>query len=166
MEHELSCRRCAYWTEVAREFGGTRLGQTERELLLNARSVERRDLKPMRALSSRYRNALARLRRKGLLLYRPRSVGRRQRWPTEKVGAYDLPLEEVPKLGEEVLKERLRQQKLFGGREAFWLRPHLMRTPLGDAVVALHEQRLRDGTPIRWDVEALAAEIVRSCPDT
>jgi hypothetical protein len=165
LEHELSCRRCAYWTEAARELGGKRLGKIERDLLLAAGSVERRELKMQTALSSRQRNALARLRRKRLLGPRPRSAGFREGWPTEAVGPYDMPIEEVENLPPEVSEERARQVKLFGRRQERWLRPHLMRTGLGDAVVALYGQQLRDGTPIRLDVEALAQEIVKTCPD-
>jgi hypothetical protein len=53
----------------------------------------------------------------------------------------------------------------FGERKTIWRRRHFMRTPLGDAVVKLYREQLESGKPIRWDLEALRDETVRSCPE-
>jgi hypothetical protein len=156
-EHELSCRRCALWTETARAFGGTRLGEVERALLLEIGSSERRERTSVGAMPSAKRNALARLRRK-LLVYP---------WSKEQGRGFRIERPEdwgpTPATTEEFIADQQRI-RAWGERTHVWLR-RLGRTPLGDAVVALYEEQLRDGSVIRWDVEALAAEIGRSCPD-
>jgi hypothetical protein len=134
-------------------------------MLLVAGSVERRELRFDPALASEDRNTLASLRRKRLLHHYSQRHARRVTWPEEELGPEDMPPDEVAKLPEEVIRRRIRWHQELGPRRWYWTRPHLMRTPLGDAVVELYRTQLASGERIRWDPGALREEILRTCPN-
>jgi hypothetical protein len=164
-EHELSCRRCQTWTEVARKFGGTRLGPRERFWLVIAGSTERREWREFPSLPSADRNVVARLRRERLLSRSPKGLGRGRRWQVRTIGETDAMSEQERERYENELAAILGLGPI-GSRKVVWFKP-LLRTPLGDAVVDLYEEQLRGDKPILsdWDTAALAARIVETCPD-
>jgi hypothetical protein len=169
-EHVLGCKRCAYWTEVARQFDGTRLGPRERFLLQLMASADHPTWKPLPGLDSADRNSVARLR-KHKLVYKekcvpstvPTNLRGRWRWRAATIGEVDALSKQSRELYEffEGIVLNLVGVKKSAIFRIYW------RTPLGDALISLYETQLKSDVPILsdWDVGALATEIVNNCTD-